>query len=191
MKPDNYPACKKNNHYFENNRYFNKYYAGIGSRKTPEDILSLMRKISCKLEKNEYILRSGGALGADLAFEQGTSHADIYVPYFSFNEKHRKVCENVVYKVINSADEEAFKSVKKFHPSPDSLKDVGKLMMARNYRQIVGLNEPNSQFVICWTEGGEERGGTGQAIRIANHFNIPVYNLGKEEIRERLEKFVE
>jgi hypothetical protein len=44
------------------------------------------------------------------------------------------------------------------------------------------LNDPVS-LVICWTEGGKPKGGTAQGIRIAEHYGIPVFNLG---IRDNL-----
>ncbi len=53
-----------------------KYYTGIGSRETPEDIQITMKGIAEKLYNLEYILRSGGADGADRAFEYG--HDDIH-----------------------------------------------------------------------------------------------------------------
>lgn len=46
-------------------------YAGIGSRETPRSILDLMTAIARKLEALGYTLRSGGATGADTAFEEG------------------------------------------------------------------------------------------------------------------------
>lgn len=46
-------------------------YAGIGSRQTPDDILELMHRIGSTLAINGFTLRSGGAVGADTAFEQG------------------------------------------------------------------------------------------------------------------------
>ena len=46
-------------------------YTGIGSRKTPKDILDVMVDIARKLEQRLYCLRSGGAEGADMAFESG------------------------------------------------------------------------------------------------------------------------
>lgn len=39
----------------------NKYYAGIGSRKTPPDICQLMTQIAEELSQGGYILRSGHA----------------------------------------------------------------------------------------------------------------------------------
>lgn len=37
-----------------------KYYTGIGSRKTPIEILDFMTEIAIYLNKKKYILRSGG-----------------------------------------------------------------------------------------------------------------------------------
>lgn len=47
------------------------YYAGVGSRETPQDILNTMYKIGKYLASKGYTLRSGGAIGADTAFENG------------------------------------------------------------------------------------------------------------------------
>ena len=55
-----------------------KYYAGIGSRKTPHDTCDLMTKIAIALDNRGYILRSGGAKGADKAFEAGSDTQEIY-----------------------------------------------------------------------------------------------------------------
>lgn len=56
-----------------------RYYAGIGSRKSPQDILKFMVKIAKSLS-DSYILRSGGAVGADKAFEYGAKDKEIFRP---------------------------------------------------------------------------------------------------------------
>ena len=47
------------------------YYAGVGSRETPQDVLKIMWKIGKHLADKGYTLRSGGARGADAACENG------------------------------------------------------------------------------------------------------------------------
>lgn len=47
----------------------NMTYAGIGSRETPMEVLELMTKASTWLGARGYTLQSGGAIGADMAFE--------------------------------------------------------------------------------------------------------------------------
>jgi hypothetical protein len=51
--------------------------------------------------------------------------------------------------------------------------------MARNAMQILGpkLNHP-ADLVITWTEMGLRKGGTGQALRIAEEYSVPIINLG-------------
>jgi len=47
---------------------------------------------------------------------------------------------------------------------------------------------------LCWTKNGKSSGGTGQAIRIANDYKIPVFDAGKyndiETVRIELKLFL-
>lgn len=164
---------------------FLKYYSGIGSRKTPLIILQEMTKLAATLEEDGWILRSGGATGADSAFERGTSKSEIWYPDNSYSNN------NPNHRVLDYDDVDAFNSIEKYHPAPHRLIPYAKLLMARNYRQIVGVDGINSSFVVCWTSDGGASGGTGQAIRIANDFGIPVfnyYNMTTEEILTEIRK---
>jgi hypothetical protein len=38
-----------------------------------------------------------------------------------------------------------------------------------------------SRFVVCWTADGRATGGTGQAIRIAEAYAVPVFNFGRTD----------
>ena len=146
-------------------------YTGIGARKTPHEICTVMRSIAELLDSQNHILRSGGARGADISFEKGSRNKEIYLPYKGFNNNLSKL-----YNVCDNAIEIA----KEFHPDWSKLSKKGKLLMARNSYQVLGLelNEP-SEFIICWTENGENIGGTSQALRIAEHYSIPIFNLGE------------
>ena len=150
-----------------------KYYAGVGSRKTPEDILEMMTKIAEGLSRN-YILRSGGADGADSAFERGAGNKKIsYIPWPGFNGSKEK-CINVSSAAMKLASE--------FHPGWMYLSYGARKLHARNGYQILGegLDTP-ADFVICWTPGGKDVGGTGQAIRIAKANRVKVFNLANNE----------
>jgi len=151
-----------------------KYYAGIGSRETPEDIGSLMKEMAEFLASAGYTLRSGGAAGADSFFESGVPEEgpkEIYLPWKGFNGRTSG------FYVVS---DEAVSLAKSFHPRWYGLNPSAKLLIARNSYQVLGLslNDP-VDFIICWTQGGKPRGGTGQALRIASDLSIPVYNLGK------------
>ena len=166
-----------------------KFYTGIGSRKTPKDILEFMTKQAKLLQYHGYTLRSGGANGADTAFETGINNKDIYLPWQHFNNnlstEYTELCKG------------AFDIAAVTHPYWSSLSGVVKKLMARNVYQVLGkdLNSP-SEFVLCWTPDGCESskeynkhtGGTGLAISVACNYGIPVYNLKNENAIKRLNK---
>ncbi len=54
--------------------------------------------------------------------------------------------------------------------------------MARNAMQALGpaLNDP-AKMIVAWTPGGQITGGTGQALRMAQSYGIPVRNLGNPQ----------
>lgn len=172
-----------------------RYYAGIGSRQTPTEILKLFTKIGIYLAQKDYILRSGHADGADLAFEQGcdivNGQKEIYLPWENFNNS----TSNLVV-----VDLKAFEIAKQFHPYWHNLKQGARKLQARNSHQVLGKDlNTNSDFVICWTKNGKLKGGTSQALRIAMHYNIPIFNfglytdnleLGKEEFRKFIKQFI-
>lgn len=170
-------------------KQFMKYYAGIGSRETPSEVLDYFFKLGKFLAKTGLILRSGGAKGADKAFETGcdavNGQKEIFLPWKGFEGS------NSIFVVSNP---KAFQIAEKFHPYWNNLSVGAKKLQARNTHQVLGwdLNTP-SDFVICWTKNGSGAGGTGQAIRIAQAYNIPIFDAGKysstDEIKAAIKKF--
>lgn len=158
-----------------------KYYAGIGSRAIPKEIETVMIYIAQELEKRKYILRSGGALGSDSAFETGVKNQnakDIYLPSKYYNNNPSNLFD-IYFK-------DAEKIASENHLYWNTMKDYTKKIMIRNVYQILGMNMCKPvDFVICWTKDGceshetrkEETGGTGLAISIASKMGVPVYNL--------------
>lgn len=153
-----------------------KCYAGIGSRETPIKVLKLMYNIGYQLSKKKYRLRSGRAKGADTAFEDGVFAAKGNASLYTVDSHLPKWTQ-----VFTDH----------FHPAPQHLKEYGRRLMCRNAMQILGEDgdEP-VEFVVCWTKDGKATGGTGQAIRIAEFYRIPVFNLKNEGALEALKEFV-
>lgn len=148
-----------------------KFYTGIGSRNTPTDVLLKMTELAKALANDNWILRSGGADGADSAFEAGASHKTIYLPWSGFNNK---TADNVTFIVPPLNLDMVFD----YHPAPERLSKAALKLMSRNAYQILGDSLMwRSEFVVCWTSDGKASGGTGQALRIAKDNNIPIYNL--------------
>ncbi|MBD1389439.1 hypothetical protein IC617_08370 [Neiella sp. HB171785] len=179
-------------------------YAGIGSRNTPDDILLLMRKLGKALALSGVMLRSGAAHGADSAFELGCHDAvpegvasldqlmAIYLPWEGFNQ--RSSAELGVY--IGN-DSQARTLASRYHPAWRYLDHRGRLLMARNGYQVLGDHfKYHVRFVLCWTPDGSltgrERtsGGTGQALRIAKAYSVPVFNLYREEHQAKAEQWL-
>ena len=84
------------------------FYAGIGSRKCPPEILFLMTASAEKLAQRGYTLRSGGASGADSAFEAGATRKEIYLPWRGFNSNESRLC---------TIDPLAYAMAERYHPA--------------------------------------------------------------------------
>ncbi len=160
-----------------------KFYAGIGSRETPMHIQEKMTEIASILERRGYTLRTGYAIGADQAFGRGTLKKEVFNPDDYY-------IKGVQYKYTREEWAFAERTLKKYHPAfqkgGNGIKSKAKRdLLARNTFQIFGVGDAtkNSEFVIGYTPDGaettttQETGGTGQAIRISNDYDIPVYNL--------------
>ena len=166
------------------------YYTGIGSRQTPISVLQMMHSLATDSVGGGFVLRSGGAPGADTAFEQGCDAAhgskEIYLPFDNFNG-HRKSFVSINARALEIA---AF-----HHPNWPACSPIARKMHARNAFQILGADlDTPSKFVICWTVNGQPIGGTGQALRMAAYYKIPVVNLfglTTTEIHNRLNKIIE
>lgn len=166
--------------------------AGIGSRQTPPDILKVMFWIGEAIMENEGdILRSGGAPGADQAFEGGTAasmlrgevyiqkHTEIFLPWASFEKDNR----SWILPRLTEPATWAYEIAAEFHPRWGYLKHGVRRLHARNVHQVLGptLDSEASDAIVCWTPDAKGGGGTGQAIRIAEARDVPVYDLADEE----------
>ncbi len=168
------------------------YYTGIGSRETPDEVLQMMIKIGAMCAKKSFILRSGGADGADKAFEQGcdkfNGEKEIYLPWKGFNGS-----QSSLYDLPKShlAEEMAFK----YHPNLYASKPPVVKLMTRNSYQVMGGDlKTKSSFVVCYcavSENGKLIGGTSQALRIAKDKNIPIFNLYFKDQLELFKQFVQ
>ena len=169
-----------------------KLYAGIGSRETPEPVLKLMFKIAAILAGKGYTLRSGGAEGADTAFELGCVSAggkkEIWLPWKGFNDHE----DTGLYPNPGH-----FAKAESALSHWAKLTQGGKRLHARNVGQVFGSHlESPVDFVLCWTPDGaisrdectSKTGGTATAIKLASDSNIPVINMARYTNTEDLEK---
>lgn len=134
-------------------------YAGIGRRTITPEIFSLLSRYGKARALRGDILRSGGARGADQAFFEGCQKGN-----GSFEIFH-------AHDVTTKAWEIAQNFVVRWH----SLEPYVQGLYARNVMILLGHNlaDPVSEVIYWVEEGGACRGGTGMALRVATHFNIP------------------
>lgn len=197
---------------------FDKEYAGIGSRKLSKKNARKFITFAFVRALSGWKVRSGAADGADTAFEVGARLAyrflseinpekypkgqynivqEIFIPWSNFNGRKDDLKAGYSSKISKAEIDLAIK----YHPAGDTLKQSLKNLMARNVLQILGreINGERSLVneVICYTPDGAETktnyktGGTGQAIRIANDFNIPVFNLVGEQGADHIDNVIQ
>jgi hypothetical protein len=158
-------------------------YAGIGSRRTPEEFELIMGNLALFLQ-DHFTLRSGGCPGPDLWFENGVTNGNTEI----FLHKKGGITTNHKSELYQVSDK-ALRIAEHFHPVWSQLGYTAKLLMGRNSYQILGPNLDNPVvFVLCYTPDGCEdgkyttknTGGTGQAIRLASYMGIPIINMANK-----------
>jgi hypothetical protein len=164
-------------------------YAGVGSRETPQPTLELMEAIAKLLGKNGYILRSGGARGADDAFKNGSLKHKLYLP----SETHRGLtginCLTLPKWAV--AEQLAEEYVKGW----SYMDGFAKKLLTRNVFIMLGenLNSP-VEFAVYWAKispRGEIAGGTGMGIRLAKDNDILTFNLNDTEEQKSFFQYLE
>jgi hypothetical protein len=160
-----------------------KYYAGIGSRETPVHIQKYMADVGAALAEAGYTLRSGGALGADTAFEIGAHNTGGFAEIFK----------------PNGCTPEAEMMAASYHPNWPACSPWARKLHGRNCHIVLGryVHQPIPvEFIICWTHDARTVGGTGQALRMADALDIEVLNLGSSDpgkvamVKERINQLI-
>lgn len=152
-------------------------YAGVGSRKTPKVIKDRMTEVAAKLESLGYTLNTGKVSwnddGADQAFARGTNKKNLFGPEDA-NDVTRSIAKEI-------------------HPAPENLSGTGLNLMARNTYQVFGKNlDTPVDFVLYYAEPSDNpmrpKGGTGQAVEMANRKGIPTINMRDNNWEEQLDR---
>ena len=162
-------------------------YAGVGARKTPEPVLSVMQDMATSLAGRGWQLRTGGARGADDAFARAAPAARriVYIPWRGYNGWREAEGRALTAKELRSLRAAAAPHHPAWQRCPARVRDLH----ARNVAILIGANmrEP-VHAMVCWTEGGRVEGGTGMTIRLAKHYRVPVLNLAGMDMREAMDR---
>lgn len=165
-------------------------YAGIGSRETTPAILTEMTALAQQLAEDGWTLRTGGAHGADTAFEAGhrsgagAHNIEVYLPWNGYNG--REACDLHGTIVLDPATRDFAETVAgKLHPAWHRCRRGARALHARNVAILRGRNlNDNADAVVCWTRDGGTTGGTGMGIRLAHDRRIPVFNLFSKPVAD-------
>lgn len=157
-------------------------FAGIGSRTTPPEALSLLRRASQLLVDGGWTCRTGGAEGADTACETGALEAlqddlrggpepathgrlEVYLPWPAFGrgrEWYRAAAADPLLGPLNltlqtEPTPEAVALAGRVHPAWGACSGPARLLHGRNSHQVLGadLKSPVS-VVLCWTPDGAD-----------------------------------
>lgn len=157
-------------------------FAGVGSRSTPPDMLSLLRRASQFLVEQGWTCRTGGAEGADTACEQGALEAleddllvgpehathgalEVYLPWPAFGRgdrwyrqvRHRAHDGELNVTCLAQPTPEAVRLASTVHPAWAACSGPAQKLHGRNSHQVLGsdLRSPVS-VVLCWTPDGAD-----------------------------------
>jgi O-acetyl-ADP-ribose deacetylase (regulator of RNase III) len=161
------------------------------------------------------VVNEGAADGSDTSFEWGARIAydamclldpslepghyakvvNCFLPWPGFNGRDGGAREGFIDFVHPNA--ESYTS--QFHQGWSYLAPAGRKMMARNAMQVMNaqLDKP-VKFLMCETPDAAinasmttgKTGGTGQAIRIADHNGVRIYNIKNPEHRQMVERWI-
>lgn len=149
-----------------------KVYAGIGSRSTPETIQQKFTSIAALLEQRGYHLRSGGAIGADAAFEEG-------------------VVQLSMRTVLRPRDATAasLRVAERIHPAWHLCNEPARKLHGRNVQIILGRDLMSPvKFVLAYTLSPDS-GGTRTGLVLAREHSISVFNFAEPGAEEAFMKY--
>jgi len=160
------------------------FVACIGSRKLNSEERNLCYRIGQFLAQG-YNIKSGNAIGADQSYARGVNFINskqlyLYLP----NEKYNNYAIIDGNNVCCKPKKEWFSIAKELHFYWDTMSYTAKSLHARN----VGIIE-KCKFVIAFPNE-DWGGGTLMGMKVAEKYNIPLYNLRIEKTRKEWENLV-
>ena len=171
-------------------------YAGVGSRRTPPEILDAMIDIAQTLGDAGTALSTGGADGADKAFETGALRTDapitIHTPWPGYNGYRPGRQPDTDIDVVHPSLADTIQGhpyadlAREHHPHWNRCRRGARALFVRNVSILAGALDDDGQMrpvhaVIAYTPNGlsvgRDAGGTGHTLRTAAFLDIPCVNL--------------
>jgi hypothetical protein len=185
-----------------------KFYTLVGSRSTNDEMLAKVKSTAAALAPKGFVLRTGRALGVDLAAETGAAMvggpAQIFLPFPRFNQQY--AVANDLAAVFGQPSAYALACARnllgeRHWNAPGMTKSYafGRKAHARNMHQVLGatLELPSKFVLICaeWIDADNKskgvKGGTNTALLVATQSGVPVINMYDVGWQTQLEKLIE
>lgn len=171
-------------------------YAGIGSRRTPDAVLAAMADLAETLGHSGCVLSTGGADGADRAFETGALRTDapvtVHAPWSGYNgyRPGREPQSDIDVRIPGPADTVQGRAyldlARRHHPAWERCGRGARALFVRNVAILAGtLGGDGGALpvlaVIAYTPNGlptgRDAGGTGHTLRVAGELGVPTVNV--------------
>ena len=179
-------------------------YAGVGSRRTPRDVLDAMGDIAQTLGDAGAALSTGGAHGADKAFETGALRTDapitVHTPWPGYNGYQPGRDPETDIDIVHPKSTQTVAGhsyadlAREHHPHWKRCGRGARALFLRNVSILAGALDDDGgtlpvRAVIAYTPNGlpvgREAGGTGHTLRTAASLDIPCVNLSPRTPPER------
>ena len=179
-------------------------YAGVGSRRTPPEVLAAMADIAQTLGDAGTALSTGGADGADKAFETGALRTDapitVHTPWPGYNGYRPGRDPETDIDIVHPESAETIDGhsyadlAREHHPYWNRCGRGARALFVRNVSILAGALDDDGgtlpvRAVIAYTPNGlpvgREAGGTGHTLRTAASLDIPCVNLSRRTPPER------
>ena len=179
-------------------------YAGVGARLTPPDVLDAMGDIAQTLGDAGTALSTGGAHGADKAFETGALRTDapitVHTPWPGYNGYRPGRDPETDIDIVHPKPTETVEGrtyadlAREHHPHWNRCSRGARALFLRNVSILAGAVDGGGgtlpvRAVIAYTPNGlpvgREAGGTGHTLRTAASLDIPCVNLSPRTPPER------
>jgi hypothetical protein len=166
--------------------FSNGKFACFGSRETPGEVLTIMRRLGKAITSLGGQVASGHALGADWAFESGAYGGNpakmlVCLPWRKYNQSkvelylHPEATVTVLTEQDDPTKEGYLKEAAKHHPAWNLCSPGAKLLHGRNI--LIG---EGAKFGFCYLNPAKRGGGgSGQCWRYLGSLNVPVVDLSQ------------
>jgi hypothetical protein len=169
---------------------YSRRVACVGSRRLNDDELAECYELGKYLAGEGYVVTTGGAEGADLAFAHGClsefGHVIYYLPWEWSNWGHiSTLCTRGSYDMVwyNPDWHQRWTEIgRKCHPNWHNLSDKGKKYHARNAGIMIGEDEEHEIVERIYAyPSPDRRGGTEQSFRMAKYLGIHIVNMREQD----------